>query len=53
MNVGEVADLMFQGLMEFLVIVLSRAAHIRSGLWSSNGLGMLDQVSARRSPSNI
>jgi len=35
---------LFQGLMEFPVIVLSRAAQIRSGLWRRNGPGMLDQV---------
>lgn len=41
----EAVESLFQGLMEFPVIVLSRAAQIRSGLWRRNGPGMLDQVS--------
>ena len=35
---------LFRGLVEFPVIVLARAAQIRSGLWRRNGPGMLDQV---------
>eukprot|EP00550_Attheya_septentrionalis_P012964 CAMPEP_0198304944 /NCGR_PEP_ID=MMETSP1449-20131203/57651_1 /TAXON_ID=420275 /ORGANISM="Attheya septentrionalis, Strain CCMP2084" /LENGTH=2807 /DNA_ID=CAMNT_0044007473 /DNA_START=500 /DNA_END=8923 /DNA_ORIENTATION=- len=35
---------LFRGLMEFPVLVLSRAAQIRAGLWKRNGPGMQDQV---------
>jgi len=35
---------LFQGLIEFPTIVLSRSSQIRSGLWKRNGPGMLDQV---------
>lgn len=37
-------SLLFRGIMEFPVIVLSRAAQIRSGIWRRNGPGMTDQV---------
>eukprot|EP00804_Cyclotella_cryptica_P026552 CCRYP_015394-RC/>CCRYP_015394-RC protein AED:0.06 eAED:0.06 QI:168/1/1/1/0.85/0.76/21/3141/1947 len=37
-------SLLFRGLMEFPVIVLSRAAQIRAGIWRRNGPGMTDQV---------
>jgi hypothetical protein len=37
-------DCLFQGLMEFPVLVLTRAAQIRSGLWRRNGSGLNDQV---------
>ena len=37
-------DSLFQGLMEFPALVLSRAAQIRAGLWKRNGGGMHDQV---------
>lgn len=37
-------DALFQGLMEFPVLVLSRAAQVRAGLWRRNGSGLNDQV---------
>jgi hypothetical protein len=37
-------DELFQGLMEFPVLVLSRAAQVRAGLWRRNGSGLNDQV---------
>jgi len=40
----EELNLLFQGLLEFPLIVLSRAAQIRSELWKRNGPGMFDQV---------
>ena len=58
-NSGDIADLfkrltsiltaeqhesLFEGLMEFPVLVLSRAAQIRAGLWRRNGTGLNDQV---------
>jgi hypothetical protein len=36
--------LLFRGMMEFPLIVLSRAAQIRAGIWRRNGPGMTDQV---------
>jgi len=35
---------LFRGLLEFPLIVLSRAAQIRVGLWKRNGPNMVDQV---------
>lgn len=35
---------LFLGLMEFPLLVLSRAAQIRAGLWRRNGNGLNDQV---------
>lgn len=35
---------LFWGLMEFPVLVLSRAAQVRAGLWRRNGNGLNDQV---------
>eukprot|EP00980_Cylindrotheca_fusiformis_P000097 scaffold19_cov114-Cylindrotheca_fusiformis.AAC.44 len=35
---------LFMGLMEFPVLVLSRAAQVRAGLWRRNGNGLNDQV---------
>lgn len=37
-------DDLFRGLMEFPILVLSRAAQIRSGLWRRSGPGLKDQV---------
>ena len=37
-------DLLFRGMMEFPVIVLSRAAQIRASIWKRNGPGMSDMV---------
>ena len=37
-------DELFQGLIEFPVLVLSRAARVRAGLWRRNGSGLNDQV---------
>ena len=37
-------DLLFRGMIEFPIIVLSRAAQIRSGIWKRNGPGMSDMV---------
>ena len=37
-------DLLFRGMMEFPIIVFSRAAQIRAGIWKRNGPGMNDQV---------
>ena len=37
-------DLLFRGMMEFPIIVLSRAAQIRAGIWKRNGPGMSDMV---------
>ncbi|KAG7367370.1 zinc-finger domain containing protein [Nitzschia inconspicua] len=37
-------DGLFLGLMEFPLLVLSRAAQIRAGLWRRNGNGLNDQV---------
>ena len=34
----------FRDLMEFPVLILSRAAQIRAGLWRRNGQGMSDQI---------
>lgn len=38
------SDELFRGLMEFPLLVLSRAAQIRAGLWRRNGPGINDQV---------
>eukprot|EP00934_Nitzschia_sp_Nitz4_P008391 Nitzschia sp. Nitz4//scaffold194_size40385//22916//30332//NITZ4_007530-RA/size40385-processed-gene-0.16-mRNA-1//-1//CDS//3329540334//8381//frame0 len=35
---------LFMGLMEFPVLVLSRAAQVRAGIWRRNGNGLNDQV---------
>lgn len=35
---------LFCGLMEFPILVLSRAAQVRAGLWRRNGNGLNDQV---------
>ena len=40
----DVQDKLFIGLMEFPLLVLSRAAQIRAGLWRRNGNGLNDQV---------
>ena len=40
----EVQDKLFIGLMEFPLLVLSRAAQVRAGLWKRNGNGLNDQV---------
>jgi hypothetical protein len=40
----DVKDDLFLGLMEFPLLVLSRAAQIRAGLWRRNGNGLNDQV---------
>ena len=37
-------DELFQGLMEFPALVLTRAAQVRAGLWRRNGPGLNDQV---------
>ena len=37
-------DLLFRGIMEFPIVVLSRAAQIRAGVWRRNGPGMSDMV---------
>lgn len=37
-------DELFQGLMEFPLLVLARAAQVRAGLWKRNGPGLNDQV---------
>ena len=37
-------DDLFIGLMEFPLLVLSRAAQVRAGLWRRNGNGLNDQV---------
>lgn len=37
-------DSLFLGLMEFPLLVLSRAAQVRAGLWKRNGNGLNDQV---------
>jgi hypothetical protein len=37
-------DELFRGLMEFPVLVLTRAAQVRAGLWRRNGPGLNDQV---------
>lgn len=37
-------DELFRGLMDFPVLVLSRAAQVRAGLWRRNGPGLNDQV---------
>jgi len=37
-------DILFRGMMEFPLLVLSRSAQIRAGLWKRNGAGMQDQV---------
>lgn len=37
-------DLLFRGMIEFPVVVLSRAAQIRAGIWKRNGPGMSDMV---------
>jgi len=39
-----VQDNLFIGLMEFPLLVLSRAAQVRVGLWRRNGNGLNDQV---------
>lgn len=39
-----VQDELFIGLMEFPLLVLSRAAQVRAGLWRRNGNGLNDQV---------
>ncbi len=41
-------NLLFRGLMEFPILVLSRSAQIRSGLWKRNGPSMQDQVMAQK-----
>ena len=38
------ADELFQGLLEFPLLILSRAAQVRAGLWKRNGPGLNDQV---------
>ena len=35
---------LFQGLMEYPMLVLTRAAQVRAGLWRRNGPGLNDQV---------
>ena len=40
----EQQESLFEGLMEFPTLVLSRAAQIRAGLWRRNGTGLNDQV---------
>ena len=40
----DVQDNLFIGLMEFPLLVLSRAAQVRAGLWRRNGNGLNDQV---------
>lgn len=40
----EIQDKLFIGLMEFPLLVLSRAAQVRAGLWRRNGNGLNDQV---------
>jgi Putative zinc finger in N-recognin (UBR box) len=40
----DVLDDLFLGLMEFPLLVLSRAAQVRAGLWRRNGNGLNDQV---------
>ena len=42
-NISDTRKL-YQLLMDFPMLVLSRAAQIRAGLWKRNGQGMLDQV---------
>jgi hypothetical protein len=42
---------LFNGLLEFPTIILSRTAQIRSKLWKRNGQGMLDQVLNYAEPS--
>ena len=37
-------NLLYLGLMEFPLLVLSRAAQVRAGLWRRNGPGLNDQV---------
>jgi hypothetical protein len=37
-------DQLFLGLQEFPILVLSRAAQVRAGLWRRNGNGLNDQV---------
>ncbi len=37
-------DALFVGLMEFPLLVLTRAAQVRAGLWRRNGNGLNDQV---------
>mmetsp|Transcript_14841 Transcript_14841/g.41321 ORF Transcript_14841/g.41321 Transcript_14841/m.41321 type:complete len:2002 (-) Transcript_14841:1881-7886(-) len=39
-----IQDELFIGLMEFPLLVLSRAAQVRAGLWRRNGNGLGDQV---------
>ncbi|CAB9510311.1 protein ligase UBR2 [Seminavis robusta] len=40
----EEQDTLFRGLMEFPVLVLTRASQVRAGLWRRNGPGLNDQV---------
>jgi len=37
-------DQLFLGLMEFPLLIISRAAQVRAGLWRRNGAGLSDQV---------
>jgi len=37
-------DHLFLGLMEFPLLIVSRAAQVRAGLWRRNGAGLSDQV---------
>jgi Putative zinc finger in N-recognin (UBR box) len=37
-------DILFRGLMEFPILVLTRASQVRAGLWRRNGPGLNDQV---------
>ena len=43
LTAGDV-NYLFWGLMEFPILVLSRAAQVRAGLWKRNGNGLNDQV---------
>lgn len=37
-------DLLFLGLMEFPLLIITRAGQVRAGLWRRNGAGLSDQV---------
>jgi hypothetical protein len=41
---GKKRQILFQGLVEFPLAVLARAAQIRAGLWKRNGPAIVDQV---------
>jgi hypothetical protein len=41
---GKKGQMLFEGLVEFPLAVLARAAQIRAGLWKRNGPAIVDQV---------